>query len=629
MRRFLALALMSACGGPQLVEHHTDLTKLLPATLEAVHGKEGDPRTVHVRIWADVGVRALPHWKEDITDQLDYASQLLTPLLGIKLAVDAVKDWDRTDAGGVHDALRVLSQADAGDNVTWVIGYITQGDVASKAMGELGDAMPLGHQIIVRGWAEKPETAKMAGLLPDLKDAERTEVIGAHRRHKQTVVLLHMLAASLGAIAEADPTWIQHVSYAPKQATFSERNRELMNLAIDDRLAGGTDLTTAKKLLEAIEKSDWGGWIPTDHDAVVLALRNVVDQGKAGKTAADVPAAAYEQYSRIVELRKTDPKSALVELDNLLAAYPGNATIHLLQCEILLGGPYPDRPAPAGLPEGAPRKPGPPRPAPAPQKPAVLEPKTRAICAHVSELAPGDPTPHLAVAEALARAGDDASARAELVQAEPKIANLPKGANEAWRRVVALYMGMGALTWTEEALDKGTLGSDPAATSIKQIRARYGVQRGGKYIKPEDEAALVGAVKSSLDLVYASKFAEAGKAIAAAEKRWPGAPGLAASRCDLALRQDQVEAARAACARAIAVDPEESWALYLSGVIDFRDASATKAGIAKLRKAIAVDPDLGQAWRTLGKALDREHDKAGLAELAQAYQAKFGSPLPP
>ena len=106
--------------------------------------------------------------------------------------------------------------------------------------------------------------------------------------------------------------------------------------------------------------------------------------------------------------------------------------------------------------------------------------------------------------------------------------------------------------------------------------------------------------------------------------------GFAAFRCDLALRQGEVDAARAACQRAIAADPDESWALYLGGVIALKDtgAAGTKAGIDKLKHAIAVDPELGQAWRALGKAYDRAKDQAAHDELAKQYQAKFNQTLP-
>ena len=588
-----------ACGGPRIAEPHVvDLAKTLPSTLETDHPKTGDPRQLHVRVWADAAVRAQPHWKEDITEQIDYASQLLTPMLGVRIVVDAFKDWDRT--GEPRDAAKVLAKLDDAADVTWVIGYLGPNEVASKAMSELGDGPLLGHHIAVRGWAEKPETVAIVAKLHDVKAPQRAEVLAAHKRHKQTVVLLHMLAASLGAIEESDPTWIGNPTYSPKQSTFSDHDRELMQLAVDDRLNGGTDQSVAHDVLEVIEKQDWGGWVPGDHDDVVKTLRNVVDAGKAGKTAADVPAAVYDQFDRIRTLRKTNATEALIELDNLLSAYPGNATMYQIKCEIML------------------------------DKPGVAIKETRAACARVSELAPGDPSPHFAVGEALARAGDAAGAHAELAQGAAKIGNLTLGQPEAWKKLVGIYMAMGALTWTEEALAAGKLDGDPAAAVIAQARARYGVPRGTKVVKPDSEAALVTAVRGVLALVYGNKFGDAERALAAGEKKWPGAPGFAAARCDLALRRGEVDAARAACQRAVTEDPDESWALYLGGVIALKDTSAagTNAGIAKLKKSIEVDPDLGQAWRALARAYDRANNKAALVELGKAYQAKFQTPLP-
>jgi len=605
-RAVLALAAIGiaigSCGGGKLQQRSAPASavgKHLPATLEAQRPRGGEPRTVKVRVYADAGARAQPRWREEIADQLDYASQLLTPLLGVRLSVDAVKDWAR--ATDPRAALPALVALDRGDDVAWVIGYVTPGDAASKAMSELGDAEPLGRHAIVRAWAEKPETDALASMLPDLKEADRAEAIAAHRRHKQTAVLLHVLAATLGAIAETDPAWLQHPIYSPKMSGFSERNRELMTLALDDRLAEGTAQTAAKKLLDAIEKAPWGGWIAADQEQVTRRLRNVLDAARAGKTAADVPAAAYDQYTRIQALaRRGQTQDALAELDNLLVAYPGNAAMHQLRCEIFL------------------------------RAPGVADKGTRAACARASELAPGDPSPHLAVGEALVKSGDLAGARAELAEAERKIGNLPAGAADAWRRVIAIYQAMGALTWTEEAIARAGLADDPAAQQVAQIRARYGVPRGK--VPPDQEAALVAAVRGALDLVYASKYAEAERRLAEAERRWPGAAGLLGARCDLALRQGQVEAARAACARAIAADPDASWALYLAGVIALRDTSpaGARAAIERLRRAIAVDPELGQAWRTLARAYkERTKDRAALEQLGKDYAARFGQPLPP
>lgn len=598
--RFALVCFLVACGGAQIQERKAaDVAKVGPATLETTKPREGDPRPAKVRVWVDAGVRALPRWKEDITEQIDYASQLLTPLIGVRLEVKDVKNWDRT--GDPHSALTELQDVDDGKEAIWVIGYVTAGDEASKAMSELGNAQLLGKHIVVRDWAKDPETVALAPSLPDLDPALRAEVLAAHKRHKQTVVLLHMIARTLGAIQEGDPTWIANPSYSPKQATFAARTRDLMQLAIDRRLSDEPTEAVAKELLEMISKENWGGWLPGHRDEVIQYLTAVVNAARQGEAAADVPVAALEQYERIKTLaRKGDMANAIAELDNLLVAYPANATIHLLKCELML------------------------------VKPGLADPATRAACARVSELAPGDPSPHFAIAETFAKQGKIKDARTELQVAAKKIATLKSGAEPFYKQLIAIYQAMGSLTWTEEVLAQAKLEDDPLAASIASTRARYGVPRGAKFVRPEDESALVNAVRDALGLVYANKHAQAEKVIVKGERTWPGAPGFAAVRCDLALRKSQLSAARAACGRALAADPNQSWALYLSGVIALKNTSpaGTKAGIDKLKRAITADPELGQAWRTLAKAYARAKDKDALEQLGKAYTAKFGQPLP-
>ncbi len=604
--RWLPHIVIAACGGTQTTAPETTNEKAkdknailagMPATLESDHPKTGDPRPVHVRVWVDVGVRALPHWQDELNDQLDYAGQLLQPMLGIRLTIDKVSDWDHAGTDP-HAALLDLEKVDAGSDVTWVFGYITPGDAATKALEELGAGDPLGHHVVVRGWADKPETQALAATLPDLEPPQRAEVVAAHHRHKQTVVLLHELAATLGAIDEADPAWIQHPMYSPKMSTFSDRNRELMQLAIDQRLNGGGDLTIAHDLLEAIEKTEWGGWIPTNHDDVVKRLRNIVDSAKSGKTAVDVPPAAYDQFDHARELAKQhDVANALAILDNLDIAYPGNAAMAELRCELML------------------------------DKPGVADKRTRKACTQAGDVAQGDPTPHFTVGEALAATTDLAGARAELAIAGAKIPNLPIGQTEAWRRLAGIYLGMSALTLAEDAIAAGKLDTDPMAAEIARDRARYGAPKG--MFKPDVEGAVVVATKQALTLVGSSKLADAARAIAAAEHSYPRAPGPATARCNLELVQGAVEPARASCGRALAADPDESFALYLAAILAFKnvDAASTQSGIDKLKHAIAVDPELGQAWRALGKAYERSHDDTARAELAKRYQEKFKQPL--
>jgi len=602
MRFVLLLCLAVACGGPQIQERKVaDLGKLVPATLEATNPKEGDPREAKVRVWVDANVRALPNWKDKINDQLDYAGQFLTPLLGVRLKVEAFKDWDRTGVLDPIEALRALKDTDDGKEVSWVIGYIGPPETATKSLADLGSADLLGRHVVVRAWATKPETDALAATLPDMAAAERTEVLASHERHKQTVILLHGIGKTLGAIGDSDPSWIQNPLYSPKQSTVSDRNRALMQLSVDRRISDDAVPAIAHELLEQIEKENWGGWIAPSRDETVALLRAIVNAEKSGQAAADIPVAAVEQFERIKGLaQRGEIDTAQQELDNLLVAYPGNAAMYQMKCELAL------------------------------VKPGVKDKTTRATCARVSELVPADPAPHFAVAEALVKTGDIAGARAELLIATTKITTLKADQERYWKKLVAMYNAMGALTWTEEALVAAKLDKDPLAVEIAQTRSRYGLPRNMKGIKPEEEAVLVSAVRTALALANANKYPEATKAITAGEKKWPGSPGFPTVRCDMELRRAKLPAAKAACAKAVALDPNTSWALYLSGVIELKNTSAagTKAGIEKLKKAIEVDPDLGQAWRTLAKAYKRAKDDAAYEQLAKDYATKFGQPLP-
>lgn len=612
LARFLALAPALAlaalvtgaaagagCGGGGANSHIAALAGALPATLEPSATFSGEPRVAKLRVWADAGVRAQPKWRELMLEQIDAASQFWTPLLGIRLEVVAVREWERTAAPA--QALTELSGLDNGDEVTWVIGYTAADGTASIAMSELGAASLLGKHLVIRDWSPVPETKKLESQLEALTPEERLEVLAAHRRHKQTVVLLHYLNVSAGAIAETDEAWIGSRGYSPSLRTVSERTRELLAVSLKSRLDEEPLGTSATRVVEEIERADAPGWVASDRDAITVQLRAIADRAKAGKVAADVPAEAAAQYERAQSLAKGgDVAGALGELEPLLVAYPANATLHQLRCEAML------------------------------VKPGIADDKTQSACARVSELAPGDPGPALAMARAWHAAGDRGKARAQLVLATEKAKALAAPA-AAFGAILELYRAWGALTWIEE-----TLAAMPASMEASRFpenawvagtRARYGVPRGAKFVAPEDEGALVAGVRGALDAVYADKAAEAEKQLAQVAKRWPKAPGIAAVRCDLALRREQLAEARRQCAAALRGDDGQSWAHYLSGILALRGPD-TAGGIAHLRKAIERDPELGQAWRALGKALQRTNDKAALDQLRIDYQAKFGQALP-
>src|SRR5262249_9984143 len=127
-----------------------------------------------------------------------------------------------------------------------------------------------------------------------------------------------------------------------------------------------------------------------------------------------------------------------------------------------------------------------------------------------------------------------------------------------------------------------------------------------------------------IDKANIDKYDDAVKAANAAEKRWPALPGILAARCDLEFRLRKLAAARQHCTQAIA-HAQSSWALYLLGVLELQNTSraASAAGIARLRQAIDIDPDLTHAWRMLGKALLRIDAMAERDQLRRDYYTRF------
>ena len=161
-----------------------------------------------------------------------------------------------------------------------------------------------------------------------------------------------------------------------------------------------------------------------------------------------------------------------------------------------------------------------------------------------------------------------------------------------------------------------------------RLRARYGLPPAGKAKIPEaDEPTYVAAVREILDLVYASKFPAAEAKARLADKRWPRTPGVLGARCDLALRKGSAPAASALCDQAIKAWAGAAWAQYLRGVIALQRGKTAPA-ITALKAAVAAEPELAAAYRTLGKAYTMAGDRAGHDALDADYQQRFGSRLP-
>jgi tetratricopeptide (TPR) repeat protein len=331
---------------------------------------------------------------------------------------------------------------------------------------------------------------------------------------------------------------------------------------------------------------------------VVVLLAHLRADASAGGTAS-LPAAALAQYRQAEQLlAHGDPQGAAAALEPVLPAYPASVELRVLHCQIELAQ-HGAHDATAG-----------------------------AACDQAAAMAT-DVEPAITIAAARHAAGDATGARTTLVAIESRIASAPPNkAAAAWLLIAGQYRKMDAVTWAEDAIAKAGADRGIAAWAAT-ARARYGIPRDGARWKltPDDDAAALTTVRDAISLVNASEFDTAAKAISAGEHRWPALPGLLTARCALELRRGALAAARQQCDRAIA-QGGSSWALYLRGVLEQGTGRPAAAAIARFRAAIERDPDLAQAWRDLGRALERTKATSALDQLRREYEARFGTRLP-
>ena len=299
--------------------------------------------------------------------------------------------------------------------------------------------------------------------LPDLKEAERTEVLAAHRRHKQTVMLLHWLAMTLGAIDETDPTWILHPRTRRSKSTFSDRNRELMSLAIDARLA--EDDRPGHR--EEAARVDREGRVGRLGPASTTRSRSAAQRDrrrKAGKTAADVPPAAYDQFTRIGDAREAGQDRATRSSSSTTCS-PRIPATRRCTCSSARSCSRPRRRCAGRQGHGA-RGVSAPRVQRARARRSVAAPRGRARRCTRGRF---DRRAH----GARRRRGQDRE---------------PAAGGRGVAPLIGDVSGMGALTGPRRRSPRRSSTSDPVAARSPTTRARYGVPRGAKFVAPEQEA---------------------------------------------------------------------------------------------------------------------------------------------
>ena len=656
----IAIAVVSLVGSSACVrdqvksEQKRFAQRYTPATLRARSKPQGDARPVKLRIYAGHEYRAQNRrWREQFESYLDLANQLLVPELGLQLQVAGYEDWTRqTPNDKMDQLLEELEGIDAAADVDLVVGLTSSLSVVSSSMRELGRARYMGRHMILRGFNDLAEFKSFSTGLTQLEESERKRFFAARKQHKQAAVLLHEFGHLFGAM-HVDPKVKSIMSplYSHEATNFAPQVISLMRVIAAAKIPDpdkDTDKDTGGRSYEAELRAlydylagtdPWPGWIAKELEETrawladfdkALAESGARPDGdkKAENDQRKVPKEAEAMYARVRQLvARRELEAAWTELEGLLSAYPANTEFRLTACMLLL---MKDRSAAAGGAAGSPAGAG----EAGAGTPATWEISTRTIeqCKRVGELDPGDVRGELTLARTHVEAGRVAEARAVLVAAAERLPALaPEVQTAAWSLLIGFYRGLNAVTWAQEAAASAppSDATTEVATWVAQVRRRYGLPVKGKRfgITPEREGEYVITVRNVLDLTYAKQYPQAKKLAREGLRRFRNAPGLLGALCDLEVRSGRFGAARPFCQRAVTGYPDISWARYLLGIIELH-YRRNGAGINHLKRAIASDPDLKQAYHALAKAYVRVKNQKARDELDQSYQQRFGVAIP-
>lgn len=627
----LVLVMLHACGGGEAARRkrwqQRKAQELMPATLQPPTTYESEARTARVRVYAGHQYRAQNlHWAERVHARLDAANQFLVPAFGIRLEVVEMKEWQQQTTGDDLDAmLDELIAMDPGTDVDWVIGMASAVSATTTTFHRLGMAMPLSRHMVLRGYSDVDDREAIGRTLDQLGAAAREHLLAARKQHLLTAVLLHEWAHTLAAMHLTTPGTMMSAMYSKDVTGFAAESEGLIRAVLAARPAASAsanhtaaqaanrpaiaEMQALRRYLAAHPSARWDAAERAALERLLASIELPADTAPGADGSPDarshgargIPAEAEAQLARVRALAEQgNTDQAAAALGELLTAYPAHTEFRRAACALWL--------AKEGASETA-----------------------TGHCLRVGALDPADPAGELLLARFHVRAGNVARAGEILDRVRARIPTLEHDQERAWRTLVAMYQSMNAVTWTEQAVAVAPAAVDTgeAVAWAAQIRRRYGLPPGAARhrIAPADEDAYVQAVRVVLDLVYAGKHAEARTAALAALRRFPGAPGVHGALCDLALRQGRYAEARGQCRRAVAAYDDASWPHYLLGIVELR-YRRTAAGIRALERAIALDPELRQAYHALDKALARKQDAAAQERLRKTYRVRFGVPMP-
>ena len=280
-----------------------DLEAWEPAALQRVPGRAGAGvgSVFRVRVYADDQYRAAHvRWQEHIRALVAAGSSYVDAGFGARLEIESIRPWNRQGGEALTEQLlRSLQQADAGDDVDWVVGFVAPLGFVTTSIHEIGMASLLGKHLVMRGIDDREEAAALAKHFQGVDARQRDEFLARRRQHKELVVFIHEWLHNLGAIHHVDREMLMHPSYDNRQAGVDPENAALVRLALEARLEGRNagKAPDHSRLRAYLATTEPGTWFTAEREQLLAIIPATPAGARAARPAAPIekpaePAAA-------------------------------------------------------------------------------------------------------------------------------------------------------------------------------------------------------------------------------------------------------------------------------------------------------------------------------------------------
>lgn len=612
LRVLLTLLLL---GGSGCVKRPVDYEReyartLAPKRLEntSAQASSGPRRTLRVRIYADADYRAqVLRWEPAIEAQLRRASEVVGGPLGVVFEVDSTRVWKRPGTTqDLESALKELEALDRGEDVDLVIGLVSALPVFTVSHHELGLARMFGRHCVLRGMDSPEEYKAFLEIFPHLPDSEREALYRERKLHKETSVLLHEWAHTLGVFHVQDSRWMMHPGYEPSQAAFAPQTLQHMALSLHHlpqaRRSQEAQQAWARDLEALLTGTVWPEWEGPDKQAALAWTKRVLAgrEPLGPETPSPLLPADARRLDEVMALDKQGRvEVAAQQLEPLVQRYPRDERVQVMACYLAV------------------------RTAPKLQA-------TRERCESLAERFPNEVSLQMNLAMLHLQAGNPTEAQATLVKTREMLEAQHQTRPELWAHLAGLFRNAACVTWAEQAAAKAPGNADAAEvlTWATQTRRWTGLPSDPSVsgVPVEREGTFIRSVKELEGQLDQDTGGRVRTQLATLSREYPRTAMVQVLQCELSLRSGQLAPARTACRKALAIHEETIQAHFILGWL----AANTHAGEearTHLERVIALEPAHPDAWRMLAEQYRTAGKSRELKELQEHYRARFSREL--